>query len=135
MSDASDLTPDDEAILERLAALVAARRAKAPPAELEAMQRALDPVAVERALDRLPVLPVWLCKSKDGRVFLFLSNAEYSSKYGVQHATMSEEIRPGWKTFGRTFEEWNALPPGPYFFPPDYHPDNDYCPPELATPE
>jgi hypothetical protein len=135
MSDPSGLTPDDEDILERLAALVAARRAKAPRAELESMQRALDPVAVERALDRLPVLPVWLGKSEDGRVFLFLSNAAYSSKYGVDRATMSQEIGPGWKMYGMTFEEWNALPPGPYFVPPGYDLDDDYCPPQLAVPE
>ena len=86
------------------------------------------------ALDKLPVLPVWLLK-KDGRVFLFVSNAAYSSKYGFQHATMSQEIGPGWKMYGRTFEEWNALPRGPYFVPPDYDPDDDYFPPELAVPE
>ena len=38
ISDAPDMTPEDEAILERLAALVAARRAKAPQAELKTMQ-------------------------------------------------------------------------------------------------
>jgi hypothetical protein len=37
--------------------------------------------------------------------------------------------------FGRTYQEWLALPEGAHETPPDFDADDDYCPPELAIPE
>jgi hypothetical protein len=50
-------------------------------------------------------------------------------------ATSMQEIGPGWRYFGRTFEEWSALPAGPYELPPDYNPDDDHPPPGIGEPE
>jgi hypothetical protein len=46
-----------------------------------------------------------------------------------------QEIGPGWRMFGRTYEEWSALPEGAHETPPDYDSRDDYCPTELAIPE
>jgi hypothetical protein len=50
-------------------------------------------------------------------------------------ATTIHEIGPGWRVFGRTYEEWLALPEGAHETPPDFDANNDYCPPELAISE
>lgn len=45
-----------------------------------------------------------------------------------------DKIGPGWKRWGKTYEEWNELPPGLYEIPDDYDVDDDYAPPELTIP-
>lgn len=53
---------------------------------------------------------------------------------GPIRATFIRRIGPGWRMFGRTYEEWAALPAGTYEIPADYDPDeDDYAPPELAV--
>ena len=49
-------------------------------------------------------------------------------------AFMSQEIGPGWRFLGRTYEEWIALPDGPHPVPDDYDPDNDHPPPGVGVP-
>ena len=55
---------------------------------------------------------------------------------GRTHVLNYQVIGPGWKYFGRTYEEWLALPNGTYPLPEGYNPDDDDCmPPELGVPE
>jgi hypothetical protein len=49
-------------------------------------------------------------------------------------ATTVQEIGPGWRMFGRTYEEWLALPEGAHETPADYDANHDYPPPGVGKP-
>jgi hypothetical protein len=69
-------------------------------------------------------MTVYLTKSGD-RVFLRAGNAGQGPPFVYD----CQEIGPGWKYWGRTYEEWLALPIGPHTVPAGYNPDDDYAPP------
>lgn len=54
---------------------------------------------------------------------------------GEPSATYVQELRPGCRDLGRTYEEWAALPAGLHDVPDDFNPDDDYPPPGVGTPE
>jgi len=45
-----------------------------------------------------------------------------------------QTIGPGWKMFGKTYEEWRHLEPGEHEIPDDVNGDDDYGPAETAEP-
>jgi hypothetical protein len=85
--------------------------------------------------DSLEMPPVRLGKRPDGTIVLWQSGWVTHPELGRTHFLNHHVIGPGWKCFGRTYEEWSALPNGAYPLPDGYNPDDDYAPPELAVPE
>jgi hypothetical protein len=45
-----------------------------------------------------------------------------------------QELGPGWRFWGKTYEEWNALPADRYELPIDRDFSDDHPPPELTVP-
>jgi hypothetical protein len=69
-------------------------------------------------------MTVHLCKGNG--VIALMARAEGP---GGMIGDLVQQLAPGWRMFGRTYEEWAALPAGPYEIPPDYDPDrDDYAP-------
>jgi hypothetical protein len=53
---------------------------------------------------------------------------------GQPSATYVQDLEPGCRDLGRTYEEWAALPQGVHEVPDDFDPDEDYPPPGVGEP-
>jgi hypothetical protein len=75
-------------------------------------------------------MTVLLVKPRNRVVLLSLKDS------GSQTRTaLIQELSPGWRLFGRTYEEWAAMPTGTHEVPAGYDPAADYSPTGVGEPE